>query len=142
MDVQGKAALVMGGGSGIGRAVALTLASHGASVAIGDLVAERAEQVAGEIKEIGQQSLGSSVDVTRQEQVRELVDKTLDAFGRIDILVNSAGIFPQATIQDMGLPTRNGRIARLSWSREHPLRRRRRSRASVWAGRWRRAIMI
>ena len=48
MDVQGKAALIMGGGSGIGRAVALTLASHGASVAIGDLVAERAEQVAGE----------------------------------------------------------------------------------------------
>ena len=98
MDVQGKAALVMGEGSGIGRAVALTLASHGASVAIGDLVAERAEQVVGEIKETGQQGLGSAVDVTRQEQVKELVEKTLEAFGRIDILVNSAGIFPQATV--------------------------------------------
>ena len=101
MDVQGEAALVMGGGSGIGRAVALKLASHGASVAIGDIVAERAEQVVGEIKEIGQQGLGSAVDVTRQEQVKELVEKTLEAFGRIDILVNSAGIFPQATVQDM-----------------------------------------
>ncbi len=94
MDVQGKAALVMGGGSGIGRAVARTLASHGASVSIGDLVAERAEQVVAEIKETGQQSLGSAVDVTRQEQVRELVEKTLEAFGRIDILVNSAGSRP------------------------------------------------
>ncbi len=101
MDVQGKAALVMGGGSGNERAVALTLASHGASVAIGDLVAERAEQVAGEIKETGQQGLGGAVDVTRQDQVREMVEKTLEAFGRIDILVNSAGIFPQATVQDM-----------------------------------------
>ncbi len=101
MDVQGKAALVMGGGSGIGRAVALKLASHGASVAIGDLVAERAEQVAGEIKETGQQGLGGAVDVTRKEQVKELVEKTLEAFGCIDILVNSAGIFPHATVKDM-----------------------------------------
>lgn len=101
MDVQGKVALVMGGGSGIGRAVALMLASHGASVAVGDLVAERANVVVDKIKESGQQSLGSAVDVTRKAQVGELVEKTLEALGRIDILVNSAGIFPQATVQEM-----------------------------------------
>ena len=101
MDVQGKVALVIGGGSGIGRAAALALAHHGASVAVGDLVAERAEGVASEIIEAGQSALGSAVDVTQHQQVRDLVGKTIESFERIDVLVNSAGIFPQATVQDL-----------------------------------------
>ncbi len=101
MEVQGKTAIVMGGGSGIGRATALALASHGAAVAVGDLEAERVEGVVQEIQETGQQALGSVVDVTQRKQVKEMVRLTLEAFERIDILVNSAGIFPQATVQDM-----------------------------------------
>ncbi len=101
MEVQGKTAIVMGGGSGIGRATALALASHGAAVAVGDLEAERVEGVVQEIQETGQQVLGSVVDVTQRKQVKEMVRLTLEAFERIDILVNSAGIFPQATVQDM-----------------------------------------
>ena len=101
MDVQGKVALVMGGGSGIGRASALALARHGASVCVGDLVAERAEGVAEEITAAGQPARASAVDVTQLQQVSDLVSKTVEAFDRIDILVNSAGIFPQATVQDL-----------------------------------------
>ena len=101
MEVQGKTAIVMGGGSGIGRATALALANHGAAVAVGDLQAERVEGVVQEIKETGQQALGSVVDVTQREQVKEVVRKTLEAFKRIDILVNSAGIFPHATVQEV-----------------------------------------
>ncbi len=101
MEVQGKTAIVMGGGSGIGRATALALANHGAAVAVGDLQAERVEGVVQEIKETGQQALGSVVDVTQREQVKEVVRKTLEAFERIDILVNSAGIFPHATVQEV-----------------------------------------
>ena len=101
MDVQGKVALLMGGGSGIGRASALALARHGASVVVGDLVAERAEDVASEITQAGQSALASAVDVTQLQQVSDLVGKTIKAFDRIDILVNSAGIFPQATVQDL-----------------------------------------
>ncbi len=101
MEIQGKTAIVMGGGSGIGRATALALASHGAAVAVGDLEAERVEGVVQEIQETGQQALGSVVDVTQRKQVKEMVRLTLEAFERIDILVNSAGIFPQATVQDM-----------------------------------------
>jgi len=101
MDVQGKVALLMGGGSGIGRASALALARHGASVVVGDLVAERAEDVASEITQAGQSALASAVDVTQLQQVSDLVGKTIKAFDRIDILVNSAGIFPQAMVQDL-----------------------------------------
>ena len=101
MDVQGKVALVMGGGSGIGRASALALARNGALVGVGDLVAERAEGVASEITEAGQPALGAAVDVTQYQQVSDLVKKTIESFDRIDILVNSAGIFPQDTVQDL-----------------------------------------
>lgn len=101
MHVQGKVALVMGGGSGIGRASALALARHGASVVVGDLVAKRAEDVVREIIENGFTALGSEVDVTQLQQVSDLVEKTIESFGQIDLLINSAGIFPQAMVQDL-----------------------------------------
>jgi NAD(P)-dependent dehydrogenase (short-subunit alcohol dehydrogenase family) len=101
MDVQGKVALLMGGGSGIGRASALALARNGASVVVGDLVADRAEAVVSEITQAGQSALASAVDVTQLQQVSDLVGKTIKAFDRIDILVNSAGVFPQATVQNL-----------------------------------------
>lgn len=101
MDVQGKVALVVGGGSGIGRASALALARHGASVVVGDIVAERAEDVVREIIENGFTALGSEVDVTQLQQVSDLVEKTIESFGQIDLLINSAGIFPQAMVQDL-----------------------------------------
>ena len=90
-DLTGKAALVVGVG-GIGRAQALGLAEHGADVAVADHELARAEKVAQEIRAQGRKTLPMTVDVTQERSVADMVQKTLDAFARIDVLVNAAGI--------------------------------------------------
>jgi NAD(P)-dependent dehydrogenase (short-subunit alcohol dehydrogenase family) len=86
-----QVAVVTGGGGGIGRAIALAYASVGADVVIGDIIAERCEETAARVQEMGRQGLAVPTDVTDTSQVRALIDKTADHFGRIDILVNNAG---------------------------------------------------
>jgi NAD(P)-dependent dehydrogenase (short-subunit alcohol dehydrogenase family) len=87
----GRVAVVTGGGGGIGRAIALAYASVGADIVIGDIVPERCEETAARVHELGRQALGVVTDVTNTDQVRALIDKTAERFGRIDILVNNAG---------------------------------------------------
>jgi NAD(P)-dependent dehydrogenase (short-subunit alcohol dehydrogenase family) len=84
----GKVAIVTGGGSGIGRGVCLRLAHDGASVAIADVSAAAAHQVAGEI---GPNALALPTDVASEEQVSRMVEQTVGRFGRLDFLVNCAG---------------------------------------------------
>jgi len=97
-DLNGKVALVTGaaGKDGLGRAIALRLAREGANLAVNDL--DRAESrrgglddVAAEIKALGQSALAVYADVTMARQVERMVADTLDRFGRLDILVNNAG---------------------------------------------------
>lgn len=90
--LDGKAAIVTGAGQGIGRAIALRLARDGAAVAVADLNAETAAQVADEIARAGGRSLALRTDVTAAADRDRMVRATLDRFGRIDILVNNAGI--------------------------------------------------
>ena len=92
MDVSDKVAIVTGGGRGIGRAIALTLARNGADTVVADVNEDDASRVAEEVAEIGRQSLALFADVTDQQAVDAMVRKALDRFGRIDILVNNAGI--------------------------------------------------
>jgi NAD(P)-dependent dehydrogenase (short-subunit alcohol dehydrogenase family) len=92
MSFTGKTAVVTGGGSGIGRACALGLGKLGARVAVWDVHQGRAATVADEVRELGVRALAVRVDVSRREQVDAAAQRTLDEFGRIDILVNSAGI--------------------------------------------------
>ena len=73
----GKAAVVTGGGSGIGRAVARRFAAEGAAVAVADIAAERAEAVAAEIQAEGGRAFAMGVDVTDQRQVQALVDRAV-----------------------------------------------------------------
>jgi 3-oxoacyl-[acyl-carrier protein] reductase len=88
-----KIALVTGSARGIGRAIAETLASRGASVVIADVRAELAEATAKEIaSSYGQRTLAVAVDVVSGESVKAMVERVLAEFGRIDILVNNAGI--------------------------------------------------
>jgi 3-oxoacyl-[acyl-carrier protein] reductase len=90
--LDGRVALVTGGGRGIGEAVCRTLAAWGAAVAVADLDRGPAEDVAGAIRGGRGQALGLACDVTDREQVEAAVQQTVDAFGKLDILVACAGI--------------------------------------------------
>lgn len=91
MKLEGRAALVAGGGRGIGRAVALALAREGAQVAIADILKDNAEAVRDEIQQRGQKALALRVDLTKRAEVENSVQEAISRFGSLDILVNSAG---------------------------------------------------
>lgn len=90
--LNGKVALVTGGGSGIGEAGARLFAAEGAKVAIADLNLDAAERVAGEIKDAGGSAVAIELDVRDESSCASAVDATVDRFGRLDVLVNSAGV--------------------------------------------------
>lgn len=87
-----KIAVVTGGGQGIGREIALGLARRGATVIIADWNLETAEAVSNEIRASGGSALAVEVDISDAAQVEAMVQRVLDAYGRIDILINNAAI--------------------------------------------------
>ena len=91
MKLQGKTALIAGGGGGIGRAVALALAHEGAKTAIADIVKANAEKVSGEVKAAGVDAMACQVDLTKKADVDRMVGEIIERFGQIDILVNCQG---------------------------------------------------
>lgn len=92
-----KVAIVTGAGRGIGRGIALGLAQAGADIVIADLLATEAEKTAAEIRTLGRKSLAVLADVRSDEQIANMVKRTLDEFHRIDILVNNVGVFGRQT---------------------------------------------
>ncbi len=90
--MQGKVALVTGGGSGIGRATAFRLAREGIKVMIADYVPEGAERVVKTIKEAGGDASCVAADVSGTTQVEMMVNKTVETYGRLDYAFNNAGI--------------------------------------------------
>src|SRR5262245_13975195 len=99
----GQVVLVTGGGTGIGRAIALACAHAGADVAICGRRREPIEQVAGLVNDLGRQGLAIPCDVRETEQVTRLMDGTLERFGRIDVLVNGAGGQFMAAAEDISV---------------------------------------
>jgi 3-oxoacyl-[acyl-carrier protein] reductase len=92
-SLDGRVAIVTGGARGIGRAIVECLASLGASVVIADMLMDVAQNTADEISQAtGKRILPISVNVTEAKSASELVDQTLNEFGKVDILVNNAGI--------------------------------------------------
>jgi len=99
-----RVALVTGAGQGIGRAIAETFAEHGALVAVTDVSLGAAEAVATAINETGgPEATAFELDVTKPEQVLQLVAHVVQTFGRIDILVNNAGIYRGHPVTDFPL---------------------------------------
>jgi len=94
-------AIVTGGGTGIGRSIALEFAKEGASVVICGRRKTNLEKVAEEIKALGKRSLAVVTDVSVKSQVQSMVKHTVDSFGSIDILVNNAGIIHAAPLVEV-----------------------------------------
>jgi 3-oxoacyl-[acyl-carrier protein] reductase len=92
MQLEGQVALITGGARGIGREMALLFAKEGADIALFDVNEQMLSQTSKEIEALGRRALGLSVDVTSAAAVDSAVLKVLDKLGRIDILINNAGI--------------------------------------------------
>jgi len=100
-DLEGKVILVTGAGKGIGRSIAQTFASFGASLAINDLTPINLDQTEATIHSTGGSVRAYVVDVTKKMPIQGLVNTVLDDWGRIDILVNCAKVKPTTTLLDM-----------------------------------------
>ena len=100
-----RVVIVTGSGSpkGIGRTIALTFAQQGAAVVVADMNFEGVKDTVNAITEAGGKALGVELNVTSKESIDAMVAKTLEAFGRIDVLVNNAGISQKVTVEDMTL---------------------------------------
>lgn len=103
MLLAGKAAIVTGAAQGIGQACAVRLAREGAKVALCDVNAEAAERAAKAIQDGGATAIHVAGDVAKPADVDEVVAAALQAFGRIDVLVNNAGVVDDAPFLDLGI---------------------------------------
>jgi 3-oxoacyl-[acyl-carrier protein] reductase len=100
MQLKDKVAIITGGGRGIGRAIAIAYAAEGARIVIAARSTEQLDEVAREITEQGAEVLTVPTDLRINADVENLVQKTVDRFGRIDILVNNAGVNPRGLFLD------------------------------------------
>lgn len=99
-DLTGRAAVVTGGGSGIGRATARVLAGAGASVVVGDVVEDAATETARMIEDDGGSAIAHPVDVTSLPEVEDLVQRAVKEFGRLDAMCNVAGVASDGMLMD------------------------------------------
>lgn len=98
MKLKNKVAIITGSTKGIGRGIAELFAKEGASVVINSPTQENCDRVASEIKSKNGKVIGISADVSKEEQVKNLISKTVDEFGKLDIMVNNAGILNQTPL--------------------------------------------
>jgi len=102
-DLSGRVAIITGGSIGLGRQMAEGLAEAGASLVLCARKKERCEQAAEELRKTGVKALALACDVKNPVHIQEMVDATLAAFGRIDILINNAGVSWGAPVEEMTL---------------------------------------
>lgn len=101
MSLKGKVAIVTGGNSGIGKAIVLALAKAGANIVIDYVVhPEATEALEREIAALGDTAIGVAADVSRVDQVQGLIDQAVAKFGRVDIMINNAGVETRTSVLD------------------------------------------
>ena len=101
MELEGQVAVITGAGRGIGRAIALAYAREGARLALAARSDSELEEVVGEVSALGAEAIAVRTDVTSQIATDRLARRTVERFGRIDVLVNNAGISgPIGPLQD------------------------------------------
>jgi len=101
MRLEGKVAVVTGGAQGIGRVIALGLGHEGAKVVVADLQADKARDVVNELLALGSEAIPVEVNVANESAVKRLANATFDRFGRVDILVNDAGVYLKSPVVGM-----------------------------------------
>ena len=99
-SVEGKVALITGSGSGMGRATSYVFAEAGAKVVVSDINEKQIEEVSSEINSSNGTCLKQILDVTNQENIKEVIANVIEEFGQLDILINNAGISIPTTIDD------------------------------------------
>lgn len=102
-EMQGHVAVITGGAGGIGEGVALKLFENGANVVIADLVPEAIERAVARAADYGRKAVGYALDVRDEKNVQGMADACMREFGRLDYLVNCAGVFKSVPLLDMTL---------------------------------------
>jgi glucose 1-dehydrogenase len=101
MTLEGKAAIVTGGNSGIGKAIVLALARRRANIVIDYVCDEKAtEDLERQVAALGDQAIGVQADVSKLADVKTLIDQAVKAFGRLDVMINNAGIETRTSVLD------------------------------------------
>src|SRR5207249_5230204 len=98
-NIAGKVVVITGASSGLGEAAARLLSAQGASVVLGARRVERIQALADELNGSGGQALAIQTDVTDCDQVQRLVDAAVQTYGRIDVMINNAGLMPQSPLE-------------------------------------------
>ena len=100
-NIAGKVVVITGASSGLGEATARLLAREGATVALAARRADRIDTLAAEIDHAGGQAMAIATDVTEREQVKALVDAVVEQYGKVDVMLNNAGLMPLAPLEDL-----------------------------------------
>lgn len=101
MKLEGRVALVTGGGRGLGQGIVMRLAEAGADIAVVDIIEENAQNVAADVKALGRRAIALKTDVTQWDQVQAMVKQTINQLGRLDIAVNNAGVISIKSVEDL-----------------------------------------
>jgi NADP-dependent 3-hydroxy acid dehydrogenase YdfG len=100
-NIKGKVVVITGASSGLGEAAARLLCAEGASVALGARRADRIQSLAKELTGSGGKAIAVTTDVTQRDQVKRLVDAAVEGYGRIDVMINNAGLMPQSRLESL-----------------------------------------
>jgi NADP-dependent 3-hydroxy acid dehydrogenase YdfG len=109
-NITGKVVVITGASSGIGESTAKLLAQQGAKVVLGARRSKKIDAVVQEISASGGKAIGFATDVTTRAEVEALIQKAVDNFGRLDVLLNNAGIMPIAPIEALKVMNGTARL--------------------------------